>query len=125
MRTIVYLLTAICVIGSAFWAYHENYQTQEAYGNSRKLQGEIGEARARLAILRAEWAYQNRPDRLHELAELNFEKIGLLPLSPEHFGAIDEVNYPVTVEDELELEFDLDGSVEVSSDGIEQNGADQ
>ncbi|WP_439110099.1 cell division protein FtsL [Lentibacter sp.] len=123
MRTLVVLLTALCVIGSAFWAYHENYQTQEAYSHSQDLQRDIGEARARLAILRAEWAYQNRPDRLHELAELNFGKIGLLPLTPEHFGVIDEVAYPMAAEEGFQL--DLDGSIEVSSDGVEQTGADQ
>ncbi|WP_298675716.1 cell division protein FtsL [uncultured Lentibacter sp.] len=120
MKTLVVLLTALCVIGSAFWAYHENYQTQEAYSRSQALQREIGETRARLAILRAEWAYQNRPDRLHELAELNFSKIKLLPLAPEHFGGIDEVNYPVAAPDGLQLELDLDGSVEVSSDGADR-----
>ncbi|MCW1955367.1 MAG: cell division protein FtsL [Roseobacter sp.] len=124
MRTIIVLLTALCVIGSAFWAYHENYQTQEAYAASQRLQGEIGEARARLAILRAEWAYLNRPDRLHELTDLNFEKIGLLPLAAEHFGAITEVGYPVVPQAE-ELELRFDGSIEVSSDGTAAGGADQ
>ncbi len=117
MRTIIVLLTALCVIGSAFWAYHENYKTQEAYSQSDRLQRDIGDARARLAVLRAEWAYLNRPDRLRELAELNYERIGLLPLAPEHFGAVDEVGYPAAVD---EIEFDLDGSVAVSSDGASQ-----
>ncbi|MBU2983252.1 cell division protein FtsL [Lentibacter algarum] len=117
MRTIVVLLTALCVIGSAFWAYHENYKTQEAYSQLDHLQRDIGKARARLAVLRAEWAYLNRPDRLRELAELNFERIGLLPLTPEHFGAVSEVDYPAPID---ELEFDLDGSVDVSSEGADQ-----
>lgn len=120
MKTLAILLTALCVIGSAFWAYHENYQTQEAYAESRQLQREIGQARSRLAILRAEWAYQNRPDRLHELAKLNFERLQLLPLSPEHFGRISEVSYPLPQDADGELELDLSGSVEVSSDGASE-----
>jgi len=124
MRTIIVLLTALCVIGSAFWAYHENYQTQEAYASSQRLQSDIGEARAWLAILRAEWAYLNRPDRLHELTDLNFQKVGLLPLAAEHFGTINEVGYPVEAQAE-ELELSFDGSIEVSSDAAGQSGADQ
>ena len=94
MRSILTLLTACAVIGLAFWAYHENYKTQEALAESERLQRDIADARARLAVLRAEWAYLNRPDRLRELATLNFDKLGLLPFAPEQFGRVDQVPYP-------------------------------
>ncbi|ANT60940.1 cell division protein FtsL [Salipiger sp. CCB-MM3] len=94
MRTLLYVTTFMAVIGLAFWAYHENYKTQASLDNVRQLQRDIGDARARLSILRAEWAYLNRPDRLRDLADLNFERLGLLPMRPEQFGRIDQVNYP-------------------------------
>ncbi|SDO43618.1 hypothetical protein SAMN05216196_105299 [Lutimaribacter pacificus] len=94
MRSILTILTACAVIGLAFWAYHENYKTQEALARSEALQNDIAQARARLAVLRAEWAYLNRPDRLRELATLNFDKLGLLPFMPEQFGRVDQVPYP-------------------------------
>lgn len=118
MRTLVFLLTAIFVIGSAFWAYRENYETQAAQAQTEKVQRQIGQARARLAVLKAEWAYLNRPDRLHELAEINFERLALVPLSPDHFGHVDEVSYPAA--DLPDLNIDFNASVEVSSEGAGQ-----
>ena len=91
MRSILYVLTALSVIGLAFWAYRENYRTQEAQANAQALQNAIGEARARLRVLNAEWAYLNRPDRLRELVDLNFDRLGLLPMGPEQFAHLDEL----------------------------------
>lgn len=98
MRGIAYVLTALVVFGLAFWAYRENYATQQVLNDTRALQREIGDAQVRLGVLRAEWAYLNRPDRLEELAQINFDRLGLLPLRPDQFGRIDEVTYPVKPE---------------------------
>lgn len=95
MRAVLYIFTMCMVIGLAFWAYRENYATQHALSETDKLRKEIRVAHSRLAVLRAEWAYQNRPDRLRDLAELNFERLGLLPLRPAQFGHVDQVEYPV------------------------------
>lgn len=94
MRTLLYMATFMSVIGLAFWAYHENYKTQATLSEVEDLQRDIGAARERLAVLRAEWAYQNRPARLRDLAEINFERLGLLPLRPDQFGRVDQVSYP-------------------------------
>ena len=94
MRSLFYFLSAMMVIGLAFWAYRENYETQEAQAEAEQLQREISRARQRLRVLNAEWAYLNRPDRLRDLADLNFDKLGLLPLQPYQFGRIDQVAFP-------------------------------
>ena len=94
MRAILYILTSLAVIGLAFWAYRENYATQQALNEADKLRDGIRAAHSRLAVLKAEWAYQNRPDRLRDLAELNFERLGLLPLHPDQFGKVDQITYP-------------------------------
>jgi cell division protein FtsL len=94
MKTLLYLVTALCVFGLAFWAYRENYTTRQVLKETRQLQREIGAAQARLSVLKAEWAYLNRPTRLRELAELNYDSLGLLPLRPDQFGRVDEVAYP-------------------------------
>jgi hypothetical protein len=94
MRTFFYILTTLCVIGLAFWAYRENYATQAALAKTEKLRQQILASHERLTILRAEWAYLNRPDRLRDLADINFDRLGLLPLHPEQFGHLDQVSYP-------------------------------
>lgn len=94
MRTVLYIFVTLAVVGLAFWAYRENYATQKALAETERLHTEIRAAHGRLAVLRAEWAYLNRPDRLRELADLNFSRLALLPLRPDQFGRVDQVAYP-------------------------------
>ena len=94
MRTILYILTTLAVVGLAFWAYRENYATQQALSDADRLHANIRNTHARLAVLRAEWAFQNRPERLRDLADLNFDRLGLLPLHPGQFGQVDQVAFP-------------------------------
>ena len=94
MRSFFLTLAAIAVMALAFWAYRENYRTQAELNDLRALQSEVGQLRESLGVLNAEWAYLNRPDRLRELADINFERLGLLPLEPEQFGAVEQVSYP-------------------------------
>ena len=84
----------VVVIGLAFWAYQENYRTQAAQRETAALRHEIGDLRHRLAMLNAEWAYLNRPERLADLAALNFERLQLLPITREQFGEVAQVGYP-------------------------------
>ena len=95
MKSFFYVLTAIAVMGLAVWAYRQNYETQAKLREVRDLRTEIADLRERAAVLRAEWAYLNRPERLTDLADLNFDRLGLLPLRPDHFGQIDQIGYPV------------------------------
>ncbi len=94
MRTVLYALSFLAVMGLAFWAYRENYATQKTLNTVEALQAEIAGLREALAVQRAEWAYLNRPDRLRELATINFDRLGLLPFEPEQFGQPDQVAYP-------------------------------
>ena len=111
MKPVLYILSALAVIGLAFWAYRENYATQQALAETRALNQQIGSTQARLAVLNAEWAYLNRPDRLRDLADLNFDRLGLLPLRPDQFGRVDEVAFPP---DDL---LPITDPVDVSTDG--------
>ena len=110
MRSFLYIFSGLMVIGLGYWAYHENYDTQASMREVRTLHRQIGLSHERLNVLQAEWAYLNRPDRLRDLAELNFNRLGLLPLMPDGFGRIEQIDYPTAIV------FDLVNSIEVSSD---------
>ena len=118
MRSVFYVLSGLLVMGLAYWAYHENYETQASLREVRDLHRQIGVAHQRLNVLNAEWAYLNRPDRLRDLAELNFQRLGLLPLMPDGFGRIDQVAYPNGIV------FDLSNSVTISSDAAPQSNTE-
>ncbi len=94
MRSLFFVLSATMVMGLAFWAYQQNYETQQTLKETQRLNREIGQMREALGVLRAEWAYLNRPDRLRELASINYDRLGLVPLRPEQFGKVDQVAYP-------------------------------
>lgn len=120
MKMLLFLVSALGVMGLAFWAYQENYETQAAIKQSAQLKREIGALRQELAILEAEWAYLNRPGRLAELAEINFDRLGLLPLEPEQFGAVEQVAFPppppLPISDPIEIRGQLAGQ---NDEGVE------
>lgn len=91
MKIFVYVAIFMMVIAQGFWAYTENYETQKSLNETKRLQTEIANSRARLGVLNAEWAYLNRPDRLRDLVDMNFDRLQLLPLRPEQFGQVAEV----------------------------------
>lgn len=112
MKGVIYALLSMAVIGLGFWAYRENYATQESLREVRALRAQIAQAQARLDRLNAEWAYLNRPDRLRELVEINFARLELLPMRPEAFASVDQVPPPPTL-----LLGPITSSWIVSSDG--------
>ncbi|MBL4627877.1 MAG: cell division protein FtsL [Roseicyclus sp.] len=96
------LIAAVLVIALGYWAYHQTIQTQMADRDVDRLHRQIVNERERLGILRAEWAYLNRPDRLRDLADFNFDRLGLLPLAPDQFGEVAQIPFPAPVEEPVE-----------------------
>ncbi len=94
MKSVFFIMTACLVMVLAVWAYRQNYETQARLREVDELRTENADLRERAGVLRAEWAYLNRPERLADLADMNFDSLGLLPLRPEHFGTIEKIPYP-------------------------------
>lgn len=94
MKPVLYVLSFLAVLALGFWAYREHYQTRDALRDVQGLQREIASLREALALQNAEWAFLNRPDRLRNLASLNFDRLGLLALEPTQFGDGAQLAYP-------------------------------
>lgn len=98
MRNGLYVFAIAAIIVVATWAYRVNYDVQDALRQVAVLRGEIAREREALAVQRAEWAYLNRPERLRELADLNFTTLQLMPLLPQHFALPESAAYPLSPE---------------------------
>lgn len=94
MRIVVALSAIVLVVVAATWVYRVNYRTQAALDHVAALRAELRERREAISVLRAEWAYLNRPDRLRALAAPYAESLGLAPLAPEQFAGISEIPFP-------------------------------
>lgn len=111
MKALCTMMLAVSVMSLGFWAYQENYATQATLREARSLRAQVAATQARLDRLAAEWAYLNRPDRLADLARINFARLQLLPLHPEAFADLEAVAYPPTTLGPIT------SAVTVSSDG--------
>jgi hypothetical protein len=118
MRPVLYILSFLGLIALGFWAYRENYATQAALKEVQVLQRQIVGLREGLSVQRAEWAYLNRPDRLRELATVNFDRLGLLPMEPSQFGAAAQVAYPAPKLPDISFPQDIQGTVSTDAEGL-------
>lgn len=95
MRALLSTLSFIAVMALAFWAYRENYATQTQLKEMAKVQDQIAALRDEIAMQKAEWAYLNRPTRLRDLAAMNFDRLGLMPMAPLQLASVADVALPV------------------------------
>lgn len=101
MRTFYYLVSCILIAGFAAWSYNVNLETRTVTAKARVLEAAIDAEIEKIDVLEAEWAYLNRPERLIQLAEANFDRLGLLPVSPDNLADVRDVSYPVDDIDRL------------------------
>ncbi|MFD2440186.1 cell division protein FtsL [Paracoccus kondratievae] len=58
------------------------------------IQRQIGRLREDLGVLRAEWAFLNRPERLRQLVDLNFDRLKLVPFGSDQFVDVGQIAFP-------------------------------
>lgn len=93
MRSLFYMFSILTLVGFGYWSYTVNYATRAAEQRVDRIDAQIDEEREKIEVLRAEWAYLNRPERLLRLAEANFETLGLVPVRADHYADAGQVAY--------------------------------
>ncbi|MDA8817552.1 cell division protein FtsL [Planktomarina sp.] len=86
MKNLFLSCLVVGVMGLAFWAYTENYETKGKLDEIAQLNRDISEAHSR--------AYLNRPERLLQLVNANFDELKLLQLTADHFARLEQIPYP-------------------------------
>ena len=94
MRTLFYLFSVTALLGFATWTYKVNYATRDAERRVAKLERQIAEEAELIEVLKSEWAYLNRPERLLRLAEANFDVLRLGPVHGNHYADAAQVAFP-------------------------------
>lgn len=86
MKTLFYLFSILILVAVGYWSYTIFDATRAAERRVATLDKMIWEETEKIEVLRAEWAYLNRPERLLRLAEANFETLGLVPIRADHYA---------------------------------------
>jgi cell division protein FtsL len=69
MLRLLNIIAVLALVGSAVYAYSIKYQTSYRAEQITKTKIEIRQERDAIAVLRAEWAYMTRPERIQQLAD--------------------------------------------------------
>lgn len=69
MRRLMHLLAILALVGSALYAYRTKYDTLYLAEQVRKMRNQIAAEKDGIAVLKAEWQYLNKPDRVQILAD--------------------------------------------------------
>lgn len=87
------------LIGSAMWAYSIKYETILHGEELARLEAAISREQDMIAVLRAEWAHLNRPDRVQALADAYLPDI--VPIGPERLARFSDLRDRPPAEDAI------------------------
>jgi hypothetical protein len=88
MLRVLHALVIAALVVSAAWVYKIKFEGTLQAERVSKLRAEIRRERDAIAILRAEWAQLDRPDRIQALAERH---LTLRPATVSHFDTLDNL----------------------------------
>ena len=68
MRKAILLILMGCSLAAAFWLYQLKFETRRMQSRVQQLDQLIEKAENDIAVLRAEWSFLTRPERVERLA---------------------------------------------------------
>ena len=100
------------LVGSAGYAYSIKYETLYHAEQVVKLKGKVQRERDAIAVLRAEWAHLNRPDRLQAAVESHLD---LKPMSVQQLARLADLPNRPPREDGIGRKLEALGLLEPTS----------
>lgn len=88
MIRFMHLIAIALLVGSAGYAYSIKYETIYYAEQVAKLKSRVQREKEAIAVMRAEWQYFNRPDRLQVLAKRHLD---LQPLTVKQIAKLSDV----------------------------------
>ena len=95
------LVYMACFAALSMGLYLVKYSVQNIQREVVSARAELGREKESLHLLKAEWAYLNRPDRLNRLAS---HHLNLVPLSSKRIGEVSVLPAAATMPSSQELE---------------------
>lgn len=95
---LLHFLAISALIASAGYAYSVKYETLYYAEQVAKLKAQVQRERDAIAVLRAEWQYHDRPDRLQAAADLHLD---LQPLKIQQLARLSDLPDRPAREDEI------------------------
>lgn len=96
------VLAVLALIGSALYAYAVKYETMLFSAQITKLRHSIIREKEAIAVLRVEWAYLTRPERIQSLSDtlLDLKPLGLDQIMtwadlPNHPPPVDSIGQKI------------------------------
>ena len=91
MRLTFLFISFLSLMTVSVWAYNVNYKTRSVIKSVKTLSSEIQNKEARIKLLKAEWTYLNRPERLNRLVTVHFPELRLLALSYKNYLLFEDI----------------------------------
>ena len=91
MSRFINIALFLFVLLGAFWLYQVKHEAKEEERKIVSLEKQIADEKEALLLLKAEWSYLNRPDRLQQLSEGFAKQLGLSEVQPYQIGSMDDL----------------------------------
>ena len=88
MSRLINLILFLFVLVGAVWVYQVKHEAKQEEEKIAKLERDIAKEKEALLLLKAEWSYLNRPQRVQKLSERFAAQLGLKEVEPYQIGNV-------------------------------------